>query len=78
MACYTTITSVSNNVKKLNIMSDFSYGYIHNLYHDKQDSIDDLFCQYIKPLLKYIDHPALIQQSKQNIDATAYEKKLNE
>ena len=42
-------------------MSDLHYGYIHNFYHDKQEIIDDLFCQYIKPLLKYIGHLALIQ-----------------
>ena len=32
------------------------------IYHSKQDIIDELFCQYIKPLLKYIDNLALIQE----------------
>ena len=38
-------------------MSDLYSGYIHNLYHDEQEIIDNLFFQYIKPLLKYIDNP---------------------
>ena len=42
-------------------MSDFYSGCIHNFYHDKQELIDYYFCQYIKPLLKDIDHHALIK-----------------
>ena len=42
-------------------MSDLYSGYINNFNRDKQESIDDLFYQCIKPLLKYIDHPTLIQ-----------------
>ena len=55
-------------------MSCVHFGYIHNLYRDKQEIIDETFFQYIKTLLQDIDHPALIQQLKQNIDAAAYEK----
>ena len=62
MAFYTEITSVENTIKKLHIQADLHSGYIHNLYHDKQDIIDELFCQYIKPLLKYIYHPAFIKE----------------
>ena len=58
-------------------MSDLTFGYMHNLYNDKQEIIDDIFCQYIKPLLKYIYHPTLIQEQKQNFDDAAHEKKLN-
>ena len=60
MDCYTSINSVSNIIV-LNIMSDVHFGYTQNLYHDKQVIIDELFCQYIKPLIKYIDHYKLIQ-----------------
>ena len=45
MACYTKIYSVSNNIKKLNIQSDLYFGYINNFDHDKQDIIDEIFCQ---------------------------------
>ena len=73
MACYTLISSVANTINKLNIMSDLNSGYMHIFYHDKQDIIDELCCQYIKPLLNYIDHTELIQELKQNIDAADYD-----
>ena len=37
--------------------------------------MDELFGEYHIPLLKNIDHPALIQEWTQNIDADAYGKK---
>ena len=49
MAFYIAIITVANIIKKLHILSDLNYGYIHNFYHDKQDIIDELFCQYINP-----------------------------
>ena len=64
MACYTTITYISNTTKKFQIMFDLHSGYIHNFCYDKQESIDYMFCQYIKSLLKYIDHPELIQRTE--------------
>ena len=72
MACYTDIKSIENTKNKLHIMSDIYFGYIHNLYHNKKDIIDDFFCQHIKPLLKDIDNPVLIQKWRQNIHAAAY------
>ena len=36
MACYTSITSVSNTINKLHVQSNLNPGYIHNLYHAKQ------------------------------------------
>ena len=47
-------------------------GYKHNFYNDKQDIVDGLFDQYHTPLLKFIDHPELIQEWKQNLYAAAY------
>ena len=61
MACYAEINSVANTTKKLNIRSNYHYFYIHNFYHNKQEIIDDIFYQCHLPLLKYIDHPAMIQ-----------------
>ena len=40
--------------------------------------MDELFGEYHIPLLKNIDHPALIQEWTQNIDANAYGKYLNQ
>ena len=62
--CYTAIPSVAKTIKKLHIQSDLNSSYMHNLYHDEKESIYDLFCQYIKSLLKYIDHPAFIKEQK--------------
>ena len=77
MACYTVISSVADTLNKFHIQSNLHNGYKHNFYHDKQDAFDELFCQYHILLLKYIDHPALIQEQNQNIDSAAYEENLN-
>ena len=61
----------------MHIHSDLNSGHVNNLYHEIQWIIDELFYQYIKPLLKYIDHPVLIKEWKQNLDTDAYEKKIN-
>ena len=59
MACTTEISSVSNTINKLHIHYPLHYLYQQNLYHNKQENIDELFYQYHIPLLKYIDHPKL-------------------
>ena len=75
IACYTEISSLKNTIKKLQILSTLHSIYQKNFCHDKQDIIVEIFFyQYYLPLLKYIDHPALIQEWKQNIDSAAYEK----
>ena len=61
MACFTKIFSVENTVNKLHIRSDLHSDYIHNVYHDKQDIINELFYQYNQTILKYIGHTELIQ-----------------
>ena len=35
--------------------------------------IINIFSEYVEPLLKDINHPALLQEWKLNIDAAAYE-----
>ena len=35
-----------------------------------------IFSAYVVPLLKDINHPALLQEWKLNIDATAYENNI--
>ena len=37
----------------------------------------NIFSAYDIPLLKYINHPTLIQQWKLNLDAAAYEKNID-
>ena len=54
MACYTEISSVANTIQKLHIHSDFHSGYIHNFYHDKQESVDDIFVDTLYPYLNIL------------------------
>ena len=58
----TVISSVENTIKKLHIQSDFHLFYKQNLYHDKEKEMDKRFDGYHLLLLKYIYHPALIQE----------------
>ena len=39
--------------------------------------IINIFSAYFLPLLKYINHPALFQEWKLNLDASAYEKHID-
>ena len=41
---------------------------------NKEKEIDNLFLEYLVPIMYNIDHPALIEELKQNLDADAYEK----
>ena len=43
--------------------------YKQDLYKNKQSYIDDLFLEYLVPIMKYIEHLALIEEYIQNIDA---------
>ena len=59
------------------IMSNLNSVYQQNFYHGREKEMDKLFDEYYLTLFKNIDYPELIQEWKQNIDAAAYEKKLN-
>ena len=74
MACYIEIYSVANTLKKIHIQSSLHTGYKKSFYHDKRDKFYGIFDQYHIPLLRDINHPALIQEWKENIDAVTYEK----
>ena len=37
----------------------------------------NIFSEYFEPLLKYINHPALIQERKLNPDAAEYERNID-
>ena len=73
MTCNTEITSISNTLKKLWIQSYFHSYYIQNIYNDKQGSTNNIFISYVEPLLDDINHTALVQEWKLNLDAAAYE-----
>ena len=73
MECTTAISSIENTIKRLHINSPLYFVYPKNLYHDKQEIMDELFHQYHLFLLIYIDHPVLITEWKQNIDSSDYD-----
>ena len=72
MTCINTITSTSNTLKNLVVNKGLHHSYIHRGLNDKNKMIINLFSAYVVPLLKDINHPALLQEWKLNLDAAAY------
>ena len=52
--------------------------YKQYYYKDKQKKIYDLFIEYIVLIMEDLDHPALIEERKKNLDDDAYENNLNQ
>ena len=52
--------------------------YQQDFYKDRQKVIDEIFIEYLVLIMDDLDHPALIEEWKQNLDAAAYEKNLNQ
>ena len=71
------MSSVATSIKKFHIQYDLHLIYKQSFYRDKQDETNELFDEYHLPLLKDIDHPAFIEEWKQNIDTADYEKNQN-
>ena len=46
--------------------------YKQDFYNNKEKEIDDLFLEYLFPVMDDLDHPALIEEWKTNPDAAAY------
>ena len=49
MDCYTEITYAENTINKLHIMTDLHSDYTNKFYHNKIESIDDLFFNTLNP-----------------------------
>ena len=49
--------------------------YKQDYYEDKLKEIDDLFIEYLFPIMNNLDRPAFIEEWKQNLDAADYENK---
>ena len=69
MICSTTITSTSNALNNLEVNTSFHYFYIKKKFNDKKEKIIDIFIAYVEPLIKDINHPALLQELKLHPDA---------
>ena len=42
----------------------------------EEEILHNIFSKYVEPLLNYINHTALVQECRINIDTSAYENKL--
>ena len=76
MTYTTSITSISNTLKKLLLQYNFHSSYNQTRYIGKEEIIHNIFSTYVEPLLNYINHTALVQEWKLNPDAPEYEKTL--
>ena len=70
------IYAVANTIKKLHIQKKMHIIYKQDLYKNKEKEMYDLFLEYLVSVTENLDHPALIEEWRQNIDATTYEKYL--
>ena len=68
-----TISSTSNTLKNLVVNKNSHSSYIQIEFNDKKEIIINIFSAFFLPLLKYTNHPALLQEWKLNLDAAAYE-----
>ena len=73
MTCTTAIPSVANTLNKLLLQYDLHPSYNQTEYIGEEKIIHNIFITYVETLLNYINHPALVQEWKLNIDAPSYE-----
>ena len=76
MTCINTIPSTSNTLKNLVVNKSLHSPYIQTELNDKKEMIIKIFSAYVVPLLRDINHNALLQEWKLNLYAAAYEKIL--
>ena len=55
----------------------FSFFYIQTESNDKNKMIINIFSAHGVPLLKYINHQALLQEWKLNLDASDYQRNID-
>ena len=72
MTCINRIPSTSNTLKNLVVNKSFHSSNIQTELNDKKENIIDIFSAYFVPLLKDINHTALLQEWKLNIYAAAH------
>ena len=68
------LSAVANTIKQLHNNKNIHMTYKQDFYKTIESEIDGLFLEYLAPVMKDLDHPALIKEWIQNLDAAAYEK----
>ena len=61
MTFINTVPSISNTLKKLAVNKSSHSSYIQTEFNDKKEIIINITSAYVVPLLKDINHPALLQ-----------------
>ena len=69
-----SLSAIANTIKPLHIHKNIHVTYKQDLYKTKQKEIDDLFLEYLAPVMKDLEYPAFIKEWIQNLDAAAYKK----
>ena len=77
MTYINTITSTWNKLKNLAVNKILHYSYIQTEFNNKKEMIINIFSAYVVPLLKYINHPELLQEWKLNLDAAQQERNID-
>ena len=62
----------------MHIQKNIHFIYKKNFYTDKQKELDELFIEYLVPIMDDLDHPELIEKWKKHIDADDYETNKNQ
>ena len=68
----TAIPSISSTLNKFLLQYNLHSLYNQKIYIGEEEIIHNIFSTYVEPLLNYINHPALVQQQKINLDDPAY------
>ena len=74
MAKNKAIYSLSNTIKTLRIQKKLHLIYKQDFYKDYHKEIYELFTKYLVPITDDLDHPELIEEWKQNLDAVDHDK----
>ena len=56
-----TISAVANTIKLFHIHKNMHMTYKQDFYNNKYNLIDDLFLEYLVPVMAYLENPALIE-----------------
>ena len=73
MAKNTAIFSVANTIK-MHIQKNIHFIYKQDFYKDYYKEIYELFTKCLVPVTDNLDHPELIEEWKQNLDAVDHDK----
>ena len=55
-----SVSAVANTIKTFYIHKNMHMTYKQDFYKNKESEIDDLFLEYLVPVMEYLEHPSLI------------------